>query len=300
MGKLDINTQEGLLKVKEEFTKVFDKHIEAATLSEAVKKITNIPFGKINFIFENISKKLYESSKGRKLLGEYVKTIVENKDLKKEYGFYSLLKKPTYNEDTKLFLSEAVNIAKRRGESYNKGLKKLSETLIKCVYESKISSADLLSLLDDENNKLFNSVETLLSEDKSINNLGKYLSNFNYVHDFMKGNISTLTENTSDISNDGTSLVEQINSTCSNMEQWEANVIKDISLAALSNKDSKTLFEEYKNKCIQKLEESLSDDDASMNNRIDAMKTQLAAKEYNEETFVNDLLKLSELNETLD
>ena len=83
------------------------------------------------------------------------------------------------------------------------------------------------------------------------------------------------------------------------IEIWESTAIKDISLAELSGKDKKRVFEEYKSECLSIIEENLNEKDAENSSRFQGMKEKLLKKEFNSDTIVEDILMLSELKHVL-
>jgi hypothetical protein len=78
-------------------------------------------------------------------------------------------------------------------------------------------------------------------------------------------------------------------------------VIEKIVLCNISNGNKETLFEEYKSKCIGLIEETLGDEDITLEtkSRLSTMKGQLSEKMYKEETANEDILKLANLENTL-
>ena len=85
MKNIDLNTVKDLTTIKENILKIFDKRINEAKINDFVNSIDNLSFIYCKQLFEGISDKLFDSTRGKKLIGKYARLIKENKDLKNLY-----------------------------------------------------------------------------------------------------------------------------------------------------------------------------------------------------------------------
>lgn len=299
MKDFDLGKIDNLLKFKESLSDVIDKKINSIRLNESVSSIDKMPFLAVTNIFEEVSDKLYETKKGKTLIKNFVKTIKENKDLKNVYKLYSTLKRSTGLENPSLFLQESISLSKPNDTvKYEESLEKLRGIVKECVTEANVTSDVVNGLINGYKGSLNESIDYIMNNDKSFKNLNEYVGAMGNII----GHLSTekCERKTIDESKTVNDLVNELDHIIGEgMEPWESRVVKDIAMLQITGKDKKELFEEYKEKCISTIDEGIENLDTEKASRLNEMKTRLNAKEYNEETVNEDLLKLSELCETL-
>lgn len=299
MKDFDLGKIDNLLKFKESLSDVIDKKINSIRLNESVSSIDKMPFLAVTNIFEEVSDKLYETKKGKTLIKNFVKTIKENKDLKNVYKLYSTLKRSTGLENPSLFLQESISLSKPNDTvKYGESLEKLRGIVKECVTEANVTSDDVNGLINGYKGSLNESIDYIMNNDKSFKNLNEYVGAMGNII----GHLSTekYERKTIDESKTVNDLVNELDHIIGEgMEPWESRVVKDIAMLQITGKDKKELFEEYKEKCISTIDEGIENLNTEKASRLNEMKTRLNAKEYNEETVNEDLLKLSELRETL-
>lgn len=299
MKKIKIENIDNLTSLKESFNEVVDKHIENFKLQENINKINDLSFVELKTILESISDKLYCSENGKKLLAKCVKTICENQETKDEYILMTNLKTPKNVNDSKLYLSESISLVGKRDESFQKQVNQVASLLQESLKELKLTSSEIESLISNAKTNLNESLNFLIENKKTVKNINTYLNHFNVVESHIT-NVNkneTIQENVKPASE----LIADFNDLCANMESWESNAIKDMSLAIMENKSMEVLFNEYKSSCIDILNESIENENADIEtiSRLQVMKEKLEEKQYSEETLNEDLFKLSELKETL-
>ena len=81
--KSNINEIDTLEKVRNEFNRLVAEKIETHKYNDVLENINTLGLGKIRNLYESISDIMLESDNGIKIMRKYVKTIKENKDLKK-------------------------------------------------------------------------------------------------------------------------------------------------------------------------------------------------------------------------
>jgi len=176
----------------------------------------------------------------------------------------------------------------------NEGKVALSKIVSKTINEVGITSEEVNSLLN-EKKELHESIEFLINNSKNVSRLNESIKKLQIIsEEISKNECQTIEKSNKELMNDLNNLMESSEHT-----SWENRVIKDLALSNLSNGSKEELFEQYKNDCISKIDSICEDKGVSEASRFFAMKEQLNEKKFNEETLVDDLLKLSELNETL-
>ena len=91
-----------------------------------------------------------------------------------------------------------------------------------------------------------------------------------------------------------------INESISGLGKEEANAVKDLTLISLSGKDGKEIYETYKNKCKDILEEAVKNEEAlETRSRFQRMLGQINERNYNKSTLNEDVLNFARLYATL-
>lgn len=298
-SKLNINTTKGLEAFKRALNTAIDKRIDNSRLNESISTLSSLPFVEQVSLFENMTDKLYETSVGKKLLSKCAKLIKENKSLRNEYLLYRLFETIHNVSDTKQFISEALSIVGKRPSSYKSASMAFAKVLGECVLSSGMNADEFEALLNNPNKGYYKSVDSLLAESKTLHNLLEYSENIDNVSRHLNEKQKSNVDCQSEIS-ESTKAMDSLKQLYEGLENWESSAIKDISLNTLSNGDNKALFNEYKEHCLTALNECIeNEENDTLKSRVSVMREELLKKEYNQDTFIEDILKLSELKETL-
>lgn len=295
MKSLDLQNTKDLILLKEEIEKILSKRIVESQKNDTIESIDAMPFGVAKCLFESVSDKLFSSDKGKSLIGKYIKAIKENKALCKEYAFYNLVSHPQTVSNVSEYLIEAKRLC---GGATSKACKE-SEDRVKaivkeCLKEVEISNEEINTTIT--NNKVLNeTVDYYLKNPVTYENLRTYVDKFQVLQSIVAENQSAdiVLENSEKSVKE---LVSELNEKFNgSLTVWENRVVKDISLANISNTDKKDLFESYKNDCLSVINERLENSEIEDKSQFFTMKTQLESKNYNADTIVEDLLRFSEL-----
>lgn len=298
MNKINFNDSNTLKRFKESFESVLNEKIENALISETVKSIEKMPFGTIKNIFEGITDRLSESRKGKNLIGKYVRTIKENNDLRTLYSVYDIIEKPSYLENSNIFLSEAVAIAKDINKKNVEEAKKSVVNIVKeCITLSNITNDELNSLIN-KNKELNESINYLISTNKNASNIFDYVNKMEYVNGYINENAPK--EGKEVVEKSVKELIGDLNESLIGLSESEARAMRDLILVDLSKCDKKQLFEQYKENCINSMNNIIeSTDNVEEKSRLSTMREKLMGKEYSEETLKEDIINLSKLNDKL-
>ena len=300
MKELDINKSADLLALKESLNNVIDKKISEQRLSEKLTEMKNLSFGEYKSLYEDTITTLFETNEGKKSLAAYTKLLKENEAIKSVYRVIDRVgldvnADPTITAYAWATILEGVD-KKQLKEGENK------------MYEIYKEACKIAGNVTPER------IDTVLSENKGLNDAVKYLT-----HTSNGSNIKMLNERVNSIGvlsnllkervvteevktetiQDSKEILSQLNSAFVNeYKDWENKVLKDLSVCYISGSDTKDLFESYKTSCIEAID-SIDDDDLTTKSRLHGMKQQLMEKTYNEDTLQDDLFKLAELRETI-
>ena len=283
-------------RLKESLNDVIDK----MKLEECINSFDALSFACLNEIFKNTVDKLYETKEGKRLIKKYVKTIKESNDLKKVYSIYNIVNSPNKIDDGTLFIKESMSLIKEIDKkNYNDSLSSISDIVKECVVSTNLDIETIEKLKSKYYGSINESLDYVLFNKMGINNVVEYTNDLSRITNFINEN----KKHKNDLMVEGKSICELIGDFdklfTNDIEIWESTAIKDISLAELSGKDKKDVFEEYKSECLSIIEENLNEKDVENSSRFQGMKEKLMKKEFNSDTIVEDILMLSELKHVL-
>ena len=297
---LDLSKIENLSRFQEEINKVINNHINECKRDESIRSIHELNYMKLINLMESTIPSLTNLPNGLKVIKKYVKLMKESTSLKPMYEFYKLIKKGHTCENSDLFLSEALACTKSNinSETLSADREKLSKIVAESVKLTKLDIETINNVIN-ENCELINSLEFLLENEKKMSNLDDYLNNFSVVSRVLNENIvkdktDIIVDNTKDVVSE---LCEHINS---ETNVWMRKLLEDIAFSQLTSDGEDNLFESYKHKCINTINEIIEKtEDIETISKMKNMSESLENKKYSKENFSFDIVKLAELNNTL-
>ena len=287
--------------VRNEFNRLVNEQIETHRYNDVLENINTLGLGKIRNLYESISDTMLESDNGVKVMRKYVKAIKENKDLKKVFSFYNFIDNLDVDSDSRwTYITEGLKyldgIDKR---NYKKGVKELGNIVTEGVKISNISRSVIEDCINNTNN-VYESVDFLVLEKPTLKNINEQVIAKNSILNFLDSKIVVVKESY-DSDKTNKELISEINDEISEInESWMKELIEDITLNNLANKDNKILFENYKNDCLMIIENIINNnDEIEDKSKMFSLKEKLGVKEYNADSFNNDIINLAELKSTL-
>ena len=287
-------------RLKESLNDVIDKRITKMKLEECINSFNSLSFACLNEIFKNTVDKLYETKEGKRLIKKYVKTIKESNDLKKVYSIYNIVNSPNKINDGTLFIKESISLIEEIDKkNYGDSLSSISDIVKECAVSANLDTEAIENIKDKYHGSISESLDYVLFNKMGMNNIVEYTNGLSRITNFINEN----KKHENDLMAEGKSICELIGDFdklfTNDIEIWESTAIKDISLAELSGKDKKRVFEEYKSECLSIIEENLNEKYVENSSRFQGMKEKLMKKEFNSDTIVEDILMLSELKHVL-
>ena len=287
-------------RLKESLNDVIDKRVIKMKLEECINSFNSLSFACLNDIFKNTVDKLYETREGKRLIKKYVKTIKESNDLKKVYSIYNIVNSPNKINDGTLFIKESISLIEEIDKkNYSDSLSSISDIVKECAVLANLDNEEIEKIKDKYHGSISESLDYVLFNKMDMNNIVEYTNGLSRITNFINEN----KKHENDLMAEGKSickLIDEFDKLFTNdIEIWESTAIKDISLAELSGKDKKGVFEEYKTECLSIIEENLNEKDVENSSRFQGMKEKLMKKEFNSDTIVEDILMLSELKHVL-
>ena len=298
MSKINLNSIDGLTALSKELNTIIENKIHEIQLNENIKKVDELSLYACIQLFEGISDKLFSTRNGQKCIAKYANTFKSNNDLKECFIMYKDIKNPVNINDVNMYVCEACDYANTlNNKNFNKGLKELRNVIKKALKESKISN-ETFNLYTEGNKVINTSLQYVFENKKTAKNLNEYTNNIANIISYVNENNVALpiTETEDSTYKDLKNIFEN-----NDLTTWENKVVEKIVMTNIKNGNKSELFEEYKNGCINLIEENLQDEDITIEtkSRLSTMKTQLNEKVYKEETANEDILKLANLEYTL-
>jgi hypothetical protein len=299
MAKFDFNDKEDVKKLNEELNNIFESKIQKLELESALNSLSTQPFGAIKNVFEGITDKLYESAAGKKIIAKYVKSIREGKGVSNAYSIYEFVYNSPNVTNPEKFLTEALEMTSDYIEegNFNNEKKKVAEVVAEAVkFAGK--NAQYVEERINENFAINEAIDYLMLNPKSLKNLDEYVNRFDFVEKHLEENMNEKVSD--DAKKTGKELIDGLNESLEGLADWEKLAISDIAIARLAKRDMSELFEEYKNKCLEKLSENIEKEPTvELKSHFETMKKQLEEKKYNEGSLYEDIVTLADLRSKL-
>ena len=299
-----INNIETLSKFQNELNNIINREIGMIQLHETVENIPNLPFYKMLSLFESIEHKMLDSKKGKSIIKKYIKTIKESKDLKSLYELRKFLNEGITSElnesvGSDVFLNELIKCYETVDfKNLIENTKKLGNIISEAVIECACTKDEILNIVNKDD-IILESFGYVITNKKSLKNISEYMTKFTKVSNFLSENLKTsvILDENFDAKNVSNAINDTINEAT---EKWEKELAEKVTLFTLSNRNMGDLFEEYKNDCLNKINEIIEKTtDIAGKSRFTTMKENLEKKNYNASNFSDDISVLAELKNTL-
>lgn len=254
--------------------KSLDRRDEAIVLARA-------PFGYIKEAMEFMIPSLFNSSKGRTLIGQYVNIVKGDSGLKNQHTVYENIRKAGAENCSTLLneMSSYVNDSKVDNIELDK--------IRNIVAEAYMMTPNIIKedLPKGHSKAFYESVEYIATHKKQFENLADYAEKTRIIEESVKNSDDKYSFD------DSQTLIEHFNKTYSSLNTEDFDLVKEI----VSISDKEEIFNKYKKKCIRKLNEAKakfdSENDSETANKIDgfisALKTKLYSKERANEDIAN-------------
>ena len=143
-------------------------------------------------------------------------------------------------------------------------------------------------------------IDYLINNRKTLKNIAEYTNKVSTLTESVKNKRIFKSEDALSESLNISDLLNMINESVSGLGKEEANAVKDLTLISLSGQDGKEIYETYKNKCKDILEEAVKNEEAlETRSRFQRMLGQINERNYNKSTLNEDVLNFARLYATL-
>ena len=301
MKKLNFKDKETFKKLQESLMDVMNNRYNELCLNELKENLTSAPLYTTKHIFESISKDFYNTPKGKKILKEYIDTIKKNNSLRKAFIIFENMNKPQSVLSPDLFVNENLSFMQEiKLSEYKAGLKKINNIIRESIELAALNTEELEELIKESETDEAEAIDYLINNRKTLKNIAEYTNKVSTLTESVKNKRIFKSEDALSESLNISDLLNMINESVSGLEKEEANAVKDLTLISLSGKDGKEIYETYKNKCKDILEEAVKNEEAlETRSRFQRMLGQINERNYNKSTLNEDVLNFARLYATL-
>lgn len=289
-----------LERIRKVFNSVVDKEQELNRIHSLKESVEELSIPELKQVYESISDKLYATDGGKKLLSKYIKLVTENKTMQTEYVIVNGIYSPMDVMDTPMYITELFAIHGKRDKEYKAKKGQVVDLLKECIDTVNMSSSDLENIINESKNDVNSSIEYLLSVKRTASNVNDRVKSMKLLEG--KVNDANIVNESVVDNRKASELVNDLSNITDGLEEWQKRVVNDISKYILENKTKEDLFNDYKEECINTINESINnaeDGNFETVSQLKGMVSQLSEKKYNKETVNEDLFMLSELRQTL-
>ena len=252
-------------------------------------------FGTIKETFNDILTEsiILKNENGKKLFNKYLKTLKENKELRKQYLIYKNLSSKSFDNgnEAKDYIKENINLLKDLNvKLVNEGIKKLESLL----GENKIN---------DNNVSLYEHIDILFTTKKTPSSLDKISDSINFIKEDMLNREEVIIEETETIGLPPSvftkMMTNKFNSKYSDINESEKTILKVV--LNCTEEDKEDLYNELKTECITSIDNKLNENiDLDLKDKILRVKDRLLKMSFNKEEYVKDIGKVVELKNSIE
>ena len=246
-------------------------------------------FGIIYQVIESNVPTLLETKEGQKVLRNIIKTIKGNKILHEQFKAYNNLQPLHKINNVDEYIAESLSLVPKFNK---KDVKENNERLIKLI---KKYNLDEMVDIDDEKLDLFESIEFVTMNKKSLKNIDDYVNATKMIKESI---INLPVSETKDFSIED--YAEEINNVSENIAK-ELNSAEIKLLKEVTNGNSEEYFNECKSKTLSKLDEMISDEkDIETKSRLSKIYEKINNKRYNKKNAIVDIAEMVEMQDAID
>ena len=183
---------------------------------------------------------------------------------------------------------------------YKAGLKKINNIIRESIELAALNTEELEELIKESKTDEAEAIDYLINNRKTLKNIAEYTNKVSTLTESVKNKRIFKSEDALSESLNISDLLNMINESVSGLGKEEANAVKDLTLISLSGQDGKEIYETYKNKCKDILEEAVKNEEAlETRSRFQRMLGQINERNYNKSTLNEDVLNFARLYATL-
>lgn len=274
---------------------------KANTLFEQATKLYNLEhtdrnklygtkrnFGVCFHILENSIANNMKTKDGKKFITEAISLIKNNTVLKEQFDIYNNLCNKKGVQDTEKYVDciiECIDKSSINGKS----IKEANDKLINLIESNK--NVDKFISINEEEMKLYENIEYILTNKLNVNNIEEYNSAKNSIVEHMNKNNTSVNEGKTYNEN-----IEELTEKYNFITTDEAKLVEQISS---KDTDKEKLFNTYKSETMKKIDEAINSASSDDKEQWNGIKEALTETKFDKETLVDDILKFVNIQNSL-
>lgn len=208
-------------------------------------------FGIIYNVFEQNFDKLLETKQGKNIIKEGYNIIKKNKVLNEQFKIYDAFEKTNNVDNVKDFVNEASMLVKNYDRQT---IMENNEKLIKFIKEHKL---DEYVHISEETENLYEAIEYIILNKKSFDNINNYIKAQKAISEHIEKNVKNKINETTnkEIFNEFEEKVDEAEKKIEeNISAEEKKLLENFANERI---DKKSLFNEYKETALRKVNEMI-------------------------------------------
>lgn len=242
------------------------------------------------FLVEKLStKKPYDKAKFKQV----IKTLKENKILKKQFNVYTNIENLVENDDVNIYEYINENMSLFNGISKNQiteANKEFNDLVNEFVGDFKV---------DSDKNELYEAIDFLICNRSSEGSLNKRAAKKIYIKEYVKANKIIEKSTTEPVSLNMLSkiMVDKFNRKYESLDESEKLMIK--SLMENTSEAKLSAFKAMVNECVGVVDSLMEDADDDLKTKLSLTKVKLNEMTFDESNFTDSMSKLVSLKNNL-
>lgn len=291
-----INNIEELSMLQEEFNTLCENKRKNIIVNNEAKNLDVSSYFFIKESFENMSDTLFKTSKGKKLIGKYIKEHRNNKELQKLFHVYENISSADATLNVNHLIQEMKTIVGELDKKkVNEGITKVGD-LLKSAYV--LIGEDAKNMLS-ENKEVEQYVNYVFNNPLKMSNVVTYNKCINEITNYVNNNKVRKVK----LSEKKTLNLEQSLEEYQNLISEENLTPEDLAIIAevRDSENKNEVFEKYKTNCLISIDKAIFEaNEQATCNKLNEFKTKINSKTFNSETFGTDIANFIEFKNLIE
>lgn len=292
LKKYEKGDYEGGDRDRQEANRLYDlaeKEVNSAQ-STAILYGENRNFGTIYKVFESNTQNLFNNKKERGKIKKVLNLIKENKVLKSEFDLYKILVYPESVTNAEEYVNEALSIIP---EFNKKQVIENNQKFIDLIREMKLNEMIELS---NEDAELFESIEYLMFNKKTLNNINDYVNAKTCITEHIEKNCMYKNFDDRNVDNVYNNGLKQISEKYDSVLNDDEKILVE-KLSHIQNKEA--YFDVAKINTLKVLNSQLNECDENNKENLNRIIENITKKKYDTSNFISDAAEFREIKNML-
>lgn len=252
--------------------------------------IANSTAAELGSMFESVLPTLFV--KNKKAVGDILKLIKEDSNIKAQLQFFEAMKNYDGSIDAKEYINESLNLASKNINP--KTLKESNKKLGELMLSHNVRPDELIS---ENKENFFNAGTYLLTHKKNLNNLSELAKQRAIVENYIVANKKEIDENKISIKK----ITEDFDKKMAMLSEEEKSLVQDIinSNSSIAEKRQMKFFNDLKEKCLDKINKMINESSEEEKYGLQSIKEEISSMAYCKESIIKDTAKLLEIGAVL-